>query len=64
MTVQENNRNIANKQKKIFVDLLVESLVLHSTLPKMLAGLRCGRKVCQDDLLVLHIEIKSICRKI
>lgn len=46
------------KWKKI-VNSLIESLVLHSALPKVLACLRRGRKVCQDDLFILHVENKE-----
>lgn len=55
---------IKPKQSKKHVDSLIESLVLHSALPKVLACLRCWREVCQDDLFVLHIENKRTCRKI
>lgn len=46
------------------VDSLVESLVLHTALPKVLAGLRRGRKVRQDDLFILHVEDERTCRTI
>lgn len=34
-------------------DSLVEGLILDSTLPQMLTGLRCRCKVCQYDLPIL-----------
>lgn len=39
---------------------LIKSLVLHSALPEVLACLRRGRKVCQDDLFVLHVENENV----
>lgn len=52
------------KQWKKHVHSLVERLVLHSALPKVFACLWCGRKVCQDDLFVLHVENERTCRTI
>lgn len=52
------------EKRNMYVDSLIESLVLHSALPKVFARFWRGRKVRQDDLFILHVKNKTTCRKI